>query len=130
MQVTPCYSDVTGEVGDFLRGRIEACAEAGIPAERLLVDPGLGFGKTLEHNIVLLRNLGVISELGVPVLVGVSRKSMLGALLDAPVGQRLYGGLAVAVLAVVQGARLIRTHDVKPTVDTLKVAGAILGFGA
>ncbi len=130
MQAAPRYSDVTREVRDFLRGRIKTCADAGIPAERLLVDPGLGFGKTLEHNIALLRNLGAISELGVPVLVGASRKSMLGALLDAPVDQRLYGGLAAAVLAVVQGARLIRTHDVKPTVDTLKVAGAILGFGA
>ena len=129
MQAAPRYSDVTREVRDFLRGRIQACADAGIPAERLLVDPGLGFGKTLEHNIALLRNLGAISELGVPVLVGASRKSMLGALLDAPVDQRLYGGLAAAVLAVARGARLIRTHDVKPTVDTLKVAGAILGFG-
>jgi dihydropteroate synthase len=129
MQAAPRYSDVTREVRDFLRGRIKACADAGIPAERLLVDPGLGFGKTLAHNIALLRNLGAISELGVPVLVGASRKSMLGALLDAPLDQRLYGGLAAAVLAVVQGARLIRTHDVKPTVDTLKVAAAILGFG-
>jgi len=129
MQAAPRYSDVTREVRDFLRGRIQACADAGIAAERLLVDPGLGFGKTLEHNIALLRNLGAISELGVPVLVGASRKSMLGALLHAPVDQRLYGGLAVAILAVARGARLIRTHDVKPTVDTLKVAGAILGFG-
>ena len=129
MQKAPFYSDVIGEVSDFLRGRIRACEDAGIAADRLLVDPGFGFGKSLEHNIALLRNLRAISALGVPVLVGVSRKSMLGALLNAPVHRRLYGGLAAAVLAVGQGAMLIRTHDIKPTVDALKVAGAILGFG-
>ncbi len=129
MQAAPRYEDVTREVNDFLRERIAACMEAGITADRLLVDPGLGFGKTLEHNITLMRNLRVFSELGAPVLVGISRKSMLGALLDAPVDRRLYGGLAAAVLAVAQGARLIRTHDVKPTVDALKVAEALLGLG-
>ncbi len=129
MQTAPRYEDVTREVNDFLRERIAACMEAGIAADRLLVDPGLGFGKTLEHNITLMRNLRLFAELGVPVLVGISRKSMLGTLLDAPVDQRLYGGLAAAVLAVARGARLIRTHDVKPTVDALKVAGALLELG-
>ncbi len=129
MQAAPRYSDVVTEVRDFLHARIQACLDAGIALEALLVDPGLGFGKTLEHNLALLRHLERVAALGPPILVGISRKSMLGALLDAPVDRRLYGGLAAAVVAVVGGARLIRTHDVKPTVDTLKVAAAILGFG-
>ena len=99
---------------------------AGIPRDRLMVDPGFGFGKTLEHNLALLKNLRDLSVLDVPLLVGVSRKSMIGALLDAPTDQRLYGSLAAAVLAASQGAKIIRAHDVKPAVDALAVATAVL----
>ena len=126
MQNAPAYIDVVAEVRDFLAGRIECCIHAGIPRERLLVDPGFGFGKTLEHNLALLRNLRDLSGLGAPLLVGVSRKSMIGALLDAPADQRLYGSLAAAVLAVNQGAKIIRAHDVRPTADAITVAAAVL----
>ena len=125
MQQNPCYSDVVSEVGAFLAQRVDRCITAGISRNHLLVDPGFGFGKSLNHNLALLRNLQKIAELGLPVLVGISRKSMLGSLLDEPAHRRVYGGLAGAVLAVERGARIIRTHDVKPTVDTLAVTAAV-----
>jgi len=126
MQDNPCYGDVVSEVKDFLAQRIDCCTSAGIPRKHLLVDPGFGFGKTLEHNLALLRGLQEIAELGLPLLVGLSRKTMIGALLDEPVNNRMFGSLAAAVLAVERGARIIRTHDVKPTVDALAVAIAVL----
>ncbi len=126
MQKSPRYSDVVSEVKAFLAQRIDCCISAGISHSRLLVDPGFGFGKTLEHNLALLRDLQKIAELNLPLLVGLSRKSMIGALLDEPVNNRMYGSLAAAVLAAERGARIIRTHDVKPTVDALALSAALL----
>jgi dihydropteroate synthase len=125
MQREPRYRNVVAEVKDFLEDRLRACERAGIGRDRTIVDPGFGFGKTLAHNLSLLNNIGRLRELGVALLVGLSRKSMLGAILDAPVEERLYGGLAAAVLAVWQGAHIVRTHDVGPTVEALRVCGAV-----
>jgi dihydropteroate synthase len=125
MQQAPAYLDVVEEVATFLRDRAQACIAAGIARQRLVVDPGFGFGKTLQHNLALLGGIDVIAELGLPVLVGVSRKSMFGQLLDRPVGEREAGGLAVAAVAAWQGARIVRTHDVRATMDALKVTAAI-----
>ncbi|NNF67157.1 MAG: dihydropteroate synthase [Gammaproteobacteria bacterium] len=125
MQADPHYDNVLHEVRDFLQQRIEACLEAGITRRRIVVDPGFGFGKTMQHNLDLLRNLQQIAALGQPMLVGLSRKSMLGVLLDKPTEQRLAGSLALAVLAAGNGASIIRAHDVAETVDAMKVAGAV-----
>lgn len=126
MQHNPEYGDVVEDLLRFFRERIQACGEAGIPRERLLLDPGFGFGKRLEHNVALLARLERFSELGLPLLVGISRKSMIGALLgDAPVAERLHGSVAAAVLAVERGAAIVRVHDVKPTVEALKVVQAL-----
>jgi len=129
MQHEPHYDDVVAEVKGFLASRLQACKAAGIAEDRLIIDPGFGFGKTLAHNLTLLNHLGEFLELGAPLLVGLSRKSMLGAILDAPVGERLYGGLAAAVIAGWEGARIIRTHDVKATVQALQVCSAVLAAG-
>ncbi len=126
MLQNPVYADVVGEVRDFLDRRIQACAAAGIGRQRLCVDPGFGFGKTLQHNLTLLGRLGELRRLGVPLLVGLSRKSTIGALTGAPVSDRLYGSLAAAVIAAWQGAAIIRAHDVGPTVQALAVCGALL----
>jgi len=127
MQAAPRYDDVVADVKRFLNERIEACLAAGITRNNIVVDPGFGFGKTLEHNLCLLRNLGEIVGLGFPVLVGMSRKSMLGQILDKGVDERLYGGLALAVVARQNGAAIIRVHDVAPTVDALTVLEAVSG---
>jgi len=127
MQEAPTYNDVVVDVQQFLNERIDACLTAGIAETNIIVDPGFGFGKTLEHNLSLLRNLDEIAGLGFPVLVGMSRKSMLGQILDKGVDQRLYGSLALAVLARQNGAAIIRVHDVAPTVDTLTVLEAVSG---
>ncbi|MCU0233695.1 MAG: dihydropteroate synthase [Thermoanaerobaculales bacterium] len=128
MQQDPRYDDVVGEVTAFLRARVAACTAAGMPRERLLVDPGFGFGKTLAHNLALLRGLPVVAGLGVPVLVGLSRKTMIGALLgDLPVGERLYGSVAAALVAVERGAAIVRVHDVAPTVQALRVLAGVRG---
>jgi dihydropteroate synthase len=124
MQQAPHYGDVLQEVFDFLAGRVEACVQAGIGRERLVADPGFGFGKTLEHNLQLLANLGRFMELGVPLLVGLSRKSMFGQLLDRPVDDRLAAGVAAAALVAWQGAHIVRTHDVRATMDTLRLTAA------
>jgi dihydropteroate synthase len=125
MQLEPRYDDVTGEVLDFLGGRVAACGSAGIAPDRILIDPGFGFGKTLAHNVRLMRDLRRFTVLG-PVLVGVSRKSMVGALLGGvPVGERVSGSLAAALFAVEQGAAVVRTHDVRPTADVLRVWRAL-----
>lgn len=126
MQLDPVYRDVVGEVLGFLLGRVEACVTSGIPWDNLLLDPGFGFGKTLAHNLELLRNLDRFLQPGLPLLVGISRKSMIGALSDRPVDQRLYGSLAAAVLAVRAGAGIVRVHDVGPTVDALRVVAAVM----
>lgn len=120
MQLAPDYDDVVAGVAAFLQERAAACVAAGIAIEQILFDPGFGFGKTLTHNLQLLKHLDQLQQLGRPLLVGLSRKSMLGAVLDgAPVDQRLHAGVAAAVLAVERGARIVRTHDVRATVDAL-----------
>ncbi|NIR59930.1 MAG: dihydropteroate synthase [Gammaproteobacteria bacterium] len=125
MQRAPHYESVVEEVRGFLAERVAESERAGIPRERLLIDPGFGFGKTLAHNLQLLRHLSALSEIGLPVLVGLSRKSMTGHLLDKPVDQRLESGLVLAALAVWQGAAIVRTHDVGPTVEALAVCQAV-----
>lgn len=126
MQRDPSYEDVVTEVRDFLLGRVAACVAAGIPQARLVLDPGFGFGKTLEHNLTLLNRLDELVGAGLPVLVGLSRKSMIGALLGGrPVGERVYGSVAAAMVAAVRGACILRVHDVGPTADALKVLAAI-----
>ncbi|SHH02985.1 dihydropteroate synthase [Massilia sp. CF038] len=122
MQRDPHYVDVVNEVIGFLKERVEAMVGAGIERERICVDPGFGFGKTVEHNFALLRNIGTIQrELGLPVLAGLSRKSMIGAATGKPVERRLAGNLAGALAAVAHGARIVRVHDVVETVDALNV---------
>ncbi len=126
MQREPRYDDVVDEVVGFLGQRISACLEAGIARDRLLVDPGFGFGKELPHNLQLLKNLPQLKKLDCPILVGISRKSMVGALLDRrPVDGRLHGSVAAATLAVWQGAAIVRAHDVGPTVDAVRIAAAV-----
>ena len=120
MQQAPHYDSVVDEVKSFLAERIEACVAAGIRHERLLIDPGLGFGKTLEHNLQLLAQLAELQCLQLPLLIGLSRKSMLGAVLGgAGVNERLYAGLSAAVISLERGARIIRSHDVKATADAV-----------
>jgi len=127
MQRAPSYADVVGEVRTFLAGRVAESIAAGLTPERLVVDPGFGFGKTLEHNLALLRRLGELAADGPAVLVGLSRKSMLGTLTDRAAGERVYGSVALAVIAALNGARIIRAHDVAATVEALKVTAAVQG---
>ena len=127
MQNAPRYADVLAEVRDFLRGRVACCVKAGISVSRLVVDPGFGFGKTLEHNLELLRRLPELAADGYPVMVGLSRKSMIGKLTGRADGERLGGSLALATLAVLSGARIIRAHDVAPTVDAIRIVTAMGG---
>lgn len=129
MQQAPQYDSVIEEVSAFLVGRVAACARAGIPVDRLLLDPGFGFGKTLEHNLQLFAGMQRLQPQGLPLLVGVSRKSMIGQLLGRPVDQRLAGGLALAVLAVRSGARILRVHDVAQTVDAIRMTEAVMAAG-
>jgi dihydropteroate synthase len=126
MQENPRYTDVAGEVAAFLSERVLACVDAGIARDRIAVDPGFGFGKTVAHNVQLLAGLSRIGELGRPLVVGLSRKSTLGALTGRSVDDRLPAGIAAAVLAVERGAHIVRTHDVGATVDALKVAVAVM----
>lgn len=122
MQARPDYGDVVAEVIGFLRERVEALLAAGVARERITIDPGFGFGKSVEHNYALLRSISRMeSQLGLPVLAGLSRKSMIGAVTGRSVEQRLAGSLAGALAAVAQGARIVRVHDVAETVDALKV---------
>lgn len=128
MQAAPRYADVVGEVADFLAARVAACEQAGIVRERILVDPGFGFGKTVEHNYALLRGLRRLEGIGVPVLAGLSRKSMLGAVTSRENGAaRRPASVVAAVLAVQQGARVVRVHDVAATRDALAVLAAMEG---
>ncbi len=125
MQKNPKYQGIEREIAVFFAQRIDACVAAGVSKERLLLDPGFGFGKTLEHNVALLSGLSEFLSLGLPLLVGLSRKTMIGAILDKPIDQRLYGSVAAAVLAVERGAAIVRVHDVLETVDALAVVAAI-----
>jgi len=121
MQLNPQYTDVVGEVREFLRERIAAAAARGVAAARIVVDPGFGFGKTVEHNFALLGQLAALATLGVPVLAGVSRKGMLGAVTGRAVGDRIAASVAAALIAVERGARIVRAHDVAATRDALRV---------
>lgn len=127
MQKTPTYDDVVNDIHTFLAERIEACAAVGINKERLILDPGFGFGKSLAHNYQLLNQLETFHQLGLPLLVGVSRKSMIGKILnDCPVDQRLIGSIAAAVIAAMKGTAIIRVHDVAETWEALKIVEATL----
>ncbi|MEE4222509.1 dihydropteroate synthase [Pseudomonas viridiflava] len=125
MQDNPHYQDLIGEVSAFLADRMERCETAGIPKDRIILDPGFGFAKTLEHNLSLFRHMEALHALGRPLLVGVSRKSMIGAVLGRPVGERLIGGLALAALAMTKGARILRVHDVAETADVVRMIAAV-----
>lgn len=125
MQQSPQYADVLVEVRDFLVERMAACTAAGIALERLILDPGFGFAKTQEHNLRLFKHLHSLHELGRPLLVGVSRKSMIGRVLGHEVGGRLYGSLALAALAITKGAHILRVHDVPETVDVVRMLAAV-----
>ncbi len=125
MQQDPRYDDVVKDIANFLRQRSRVCVDAGIDSGKLILDPGFGFGKTLQHNLELLNRLESICALESPVLVGISRKSMLGAIIDKPVTQRLHAGIAAAVIAYAKGARLFRVHDVEPTRDALALCDAL-----
>ena len=125
MQDNPHYDDLVGEVSGFLADRIAQCAAVGIAADKIILDPGFGFAKTLQHNLSLFKHMEALHALGRPLLVGVSRKSMIGLALNRLVGERLYGGLALAALAVTKGARILRVHDVAETVDVVRMIAAV-----
>ncbi len=125
MQHAPCYQDVVAEVGDFLAARIAVAEQGGIARERIVIDPGFGFGKSLEHNLALLSGLGELQALGVPLLAGLSRKSMLGALTGLPVEERMVPSVAAAVISALKGAKILRVHDVKETRQALQIVGAL-----
>lgn len=125
MQQNPQYRDVVSEVRDFLAARMSACVDAGIPVERVILDPGFGFAKTLAHNLSLFKRLEALHALGRPLLVGVSRKTMIGQALGREVHERLPGGLALAALAVAKGACILRVHDVAETVDAVRMIAAV-----
>lgn len=127
MQAQPRYNRVGLDVCRFLVARIRACYASGIHKDRIILDPGFGFGKTLKHNLALLNDLGLITDLGFPCLAGLSRKSMLGAILGKPVDQRGMGSVTLAVLAASRGASILRVHDVGETVDALRILSAVSG---
>ena len=125
MQDNPHYDDLVGEVSAFLVDSMARCATAGIGPERIVLDPGFGFAKTLQHNLSLFKHMEALHALGRPLLVGVSRKSMVGQTLNRPVAERLYGSLALAALAMTKGARILRVHDVAETVDVVRMIAAV-----
>ena len=129
MQINPQYKDVVSEVKAFLATRLQASIDAGLPRNRILLDPGFGFGKTREHNITLIQQLESFAELGQPLLVGLSRKSVLGQVTGNDVDARLYASIAASVIVAQKGAKILRVHDVKATVEALKVVTAILSIG-
>ncbi len=129
MQEHPEYADVVGEVAAFLRGRIQALEAAGVPPEAIAIDPGIGFGKSLEHNLTLMRGLGALAALGHPVVIGVSRKSFIGKLGAGEKGERLPASVAAAALAVSRGAHVVRAHDVLETVRAMRVVDALVRPG-
>ncbi|MBM3346093.1 MAG: dihydropteroate synthase [Betaproteobacteria bacterium] len=124
MQTAPAYSDVIGEVGDFLRDRAQAALDAGISRERIVLDPGFGFGKSAEHNLVLMRRFGELGALGFPLLAGISRKATLGALTGRSAGERVYASVAAALILAQRGAAILRVHDVAATRDALAILTA------
>ena len=128
MQAAPQYDNLIEDILGYFKCRITACIEAGIPREMLMLDPGFGFGKTLEHNYQLLANLAVFEQLALPLLIGLSRKSMIGNLLQRDTDKRLAGSLAGAMLAAQHGAQIIRVHDVPETIDVLNVLAATKTF--
>jgi len=125
MQQSPRYDDVVAEVASYLHERAKALEAGGVAADDIVIDPGFGFGKTLEHNLALFRALPALAALGYPVLAGVSRKRMVGEITGRPLEERAAGSVAAALLAVQNGARLLRVHDVKETVDAIRVWRAI-----
>ncbi|MGH7766524.1 MAG: dihydropteroate synthase [Candidatus Binatia bacterium] len=125
MQHSPAYEDVVEEVKTFLQGRVQFAVQAGIEAERIIVDPGIGFGKNLEHNLALLRGLAALAGLGRPLLVGTSRKTFIGKLLDAAPEERLEGSLAAAAASVLAGANIVRVHDVKEAARAVRISDAL-----
>jgi dihydropteroate synthase len=125
MQNNPQYDDVVAEVKAFLAARLQASIDAGIAPNRIVLDPGFGFGKTREHNIALIQQLESLVALGQPLLVGLSRKSVLGQLTGSDVDARLHASIAASVLSVMKGAKILRVHDVKATVEALKIVSAI-----
>ncbi len=125
MQDNPQYRDIVGDVGEFLVERVAQCAAVGITPDRIILDPGFGFAKNLRHNLSLFKHMDALHALGRPLLVGVSRKSMIGLALNRPVGERLHGSLALAALAIVKGARILRVHDVAETVDVVRMLAAV-----
>lgn len=126
MQKEPQYIDVISEVKSFLQQRIDLANSSGIPYDRLIIDPGFGFGKTLKHNLALLRHLDQFVQMKVPVLVGLSRKSMLGAITGNDVDNRVYASIAAALLAATKGAKILRVHDVKATKDAIMIHNALI----
>jgi dihydropteroate synthase len=126
MQIDPHYVDVVKEVSDFLKNRIEICQLAGIAKNRLVIDPGFGFGKTRAHNIALIQQLNILATFGYPMLVGLSRKSVLGQVTGGDINARLHASVAAAVISAMKGANILRVHDVKATVEALKVVTAIM----
>ena len=129
MQDSPDYQDVVAEVGGFLKDRAQACIAAGISQKQIILDPGFGFGKTVEHNLQLLHHLDELVASGFPVLAGLSRKSLIGKVLGLPVDKRLYPGIALAVLAVWKGAAIVRCHDVRETSEAIRMCQAVLDAG-
>lgn len=126
MQENPHYQDVVSEVITFLQARVAVCEQAGIPRDKLILDPGFGFGKRARHNLRLMKHMNRLVDMGLPVLVGVSRKSIIGKLLDVTMEERLAGSLSLASLAVWQGAKLIRTHDVRETVQAINICNHVI----
>lgn len=125
MQQSPIYDDLINDIKEYFETRIDACLEAGIKREQILLDPGFGFGKTPEHNLSLIKHLDQFSDLGLPILAGVSRKSTIGYILNKEVDDRLYGSIALSVIALCNGASVIRTHDVAATMDAIKIYQAL-----
>lgn len=128
MQENPSYANLIDEIADFLEGSVAIAEQAGISSEKIAIDPGIGFGKTVEHNLEILARLDSFKKIGKPILVGASRKSFIGHVLDLPVEERLEGSLAASVAAVLKGADLLRVHDVKETARAVKIAFAIKEF--
>ncbi len=129
MQKNPQYDNVIDEIYEYLDGKASAAIDAGISPDKIVLDPGLGFGKTLDHNLSILNKISEFSSMGYPIMIGASRKSFIGAVLELPVEDRLEGSLAAAVWSVINGANILRVHDVAETVRSVKIARAIMsGF--
>ncbi len=126
MQVDPQYQDVVAEVTSFLAARLKAAEAMGISRDRVLLDPGFGFGKRTAHNLTLLNHLSSLQSLGLPLLIGLSRKSLLGQVLGSAADERIHASIAASVVSVMRGANIVRVHDVKPTVDALKIVTAVM----